>query len=216
MNNLRTLRKKKGIGQVELAGMLGIGQSSLSRYESGQSDIPTDILTKMAEIFEVSTDNILGLDGEPEPFGRAIEIQPELFPEDEVLIPVMVSLRCGFNSAGEPCVFKDRKPVPVSWVRRWGKNIVYVEAVGDSMVPTVTPGDLCICVPGSAWESGNIVVVNINDSDTIKRIKRTKDGGVDLIPDNEEYDTMHLTPDDISRFQVRVLGRIVKVIGPDL
>ena len=216
MNNLRKLRKQKGMGQVELAQMLGIGQSSLSRYESGSSDIPTDILTKLADIFEVSTDNILGLGEDQEPFGRQIVIQPELVPEEEVLIPVVVSLRCGFNAAGEPYYCKDRKPVPVSWVRKWGKTIVYVEAIGDSMLPTVRPHDLCVCIPGEAWESDNIVVVNINDSDTIKRIRRAKDGGVDLIPDNEEYDTMHLTPDDIFRFQVRVLGRIVKVVGPDL
>lgn len=216
MNNLRKIRKQKGMGQVELAQMLGIGQSSLSRYESGSSDIPTDILAKLANIFEVSADNILGLGDDQEPFGRQIVIQPELVPEEEVLIPVVVSLRCGFNAAGEPYYCKDRKPVPVSWVRRWGKNIVYVEAIGDSMLPTVRPHDLCVCIPGEAWESDNIVVVNINDSDTIKRIRRAKDGGVDLIPDNEEYDTMHLSPDDIFRFQVRVLGRIVKVVGPDL
>ena len=144
------------------------------------------------------------------------KIKPELIPEDEVLIPVVASLRCGFNSAGEPMTFTDRKPVPISWTKRWGMNIVFVDSVGDSMIPTIRPGDLCVCVPGEAWESGQIVVVDINDSDTIKRIKRTPDGGIDLIPDNPEFDVMHLSPEDLSRFQVRVLGRIVKVIGPDL
>ena len=215
MNNLKMLRKRRGLGQVELANMLGITQSSYSRYEGGLRDIPNDILKHAAEILDTSVDEILGHE-DPEPIGRPIVIQPELVAEDEVLIPVVVSLRCGFNAAGEPYYCKDRKPVPVSWVRRWGKNIVYVEAIGDSMLPTVRPHDLCVCVPGEAWESDNIVVVNIYDSDTIKRIRRAKDGGVDLIPDNEEYDTMHLSPDDIFRFQVRVLGRIVKVVGPDL
>jgi repressor LexA len=215
MNNLKKLRKEKGMGQVEMAKMLGIGQSTYSRYEAGLVDIPLDILQKLTEFFGVSSDIVLGLGTAPETFGRPIVIQPELTPEEEVLIPVMASLRCGFNSCGEPCVFSERKPVPVSWTRRWGKNIVFVEAVGDSMIPTIQPGDLCVCIPGEAWESGNIVVVDINDSDTIKRIRKVK-GGIDLVPDNPAYEVMHLSAEDIDRYQVRVLGRIVKAISPDL
>ena len=215
MNNLRKLRKDKGVGQVEMAKMLGIGQSTYSRYEAGLVDIPLDILPKLTEFFGVSSDIVLGLDTDPDAFGRPIVIQPELYPEDEVLIPVMASLRCGFNSCGEPCVFSERKPVPVSWTRRWGKNIVFVEAVGDSMIPTIQPGDLCVCIPGDSWESGQIVVIDINDSDTIKRIRKVK-GGIDLIPDNECYEIMHLSNEDIDRYHVRVLGRIVKAISPDL
>ena len=49
MNNLKLLRKKRGLGQVELSNMLGITQSSYSRYEAGLRDIPTDILTKLDE-----------------------------------------------------------------------------------------------------------------------------------------------------------------------
>jgi len=216
MNNLKKLRKSRGIGQVEISNMLGITQPSYSRYEAGLRDIPNDILVKLTGILGASVDEILAVDPDAEPVGRPIVIQPELVPEDETMIPVVGSLRCGFNESGEPCVFKDRKPVPVSWVRRWGSNIVFVEAVGDSMVPTIRPGDLCVCIPDAAWESGNVVVVDINDSDTIKRIRRLKSGGIELIPDNEAYDCMHLTPDDCERFHVRVLGRIVKVVGPDL
>ena len=215
MNNLKQLRKKKGVGQLDIANYLGVSRQTYSTYEIGTREPSIDILKKLSEYFGVSVDTIIGKDEAPETFGRPIVIQPELYPEDEVLIPVMASLRCGFNSCGEPCVFSERKPVPVSWTRRWGKNIVFVEAVGDSMIPTIQPGDLCVCIPGEAWESGNIVVVDINDSDTIKRIRKVK-GGIDLIPDNEAYEVMHLSTDDITRYQVRVLGRIVKAVSPDL
>ena len=215
MNNLRKLRKERGIGQVEMAKNLGIGQSSYSRYESGAADIPTDILTKLADFFGISTDKILGRDEEQEIFGKQIVVQPELVPEDELLIPVVATLRCGFGRTGE-AIFKEKKPVPVSYVRRWGKEIVYYEAVGESMSPTITPGDLLITVPGAAWEDGWIVVVDVNDSDTIKRIYRSADGGIDLIPDNSKYKPMHLTPEDLKTYNVAVLGHVVKPIGPDL
>ena len=75
MNNLKKLRKEKGIGQVEISKALDIGQSSYSRYESGNSDIPTDVLKKLSDYFGVSIDTILGRE-ESEPFGRPIVMEP--------------------------------------------------------------------------------------------------------------------------------------------
>ena len=131
------------------------------------------------------------------------------------MIPVVASLRCGFGRPGE-AIYRDQKPVPRSFVKRWGENIVYYEAVGESMSPTITPGDLLVTIPGSVWEDGWIVVVDVNDSDTIKRIFRADDGGIDLVPDNKKYKPMHLTPEDLMTYNVAVLGHVVKPIGPDL
>lgn len=216
MEKIRDLRKKKGWTQEEFGDMLGINKVTVSGYENGKRQPTPEMLSRMADLFGVSIDTLLGREESQQKFGREIVIKPKLVPEEEIMIPVVASLRCGFNAAGEPIVFSDRKPVPVSWVRKWGNNIVFIDSVGDSMVPTIRPGDLCVCIPGDAWESGQIVVIDINDSDTIKRIRRAQDGGIDLIPDNSDYDPMHLTMEDIERFQVRVLGRIVKIIGPDL
>ena len=73
-----------------------------------------------------------------------------------------------------------------------------------------------ICVPGDAWEDGDIVIIDVNDTDTVKYIYRAKDGGIDLVPDNEKYKEMHYSPKELEEFQIHVLGRVVKVIGPDL
>ena len=215
-NLFKLYRKRAGYSQKEAASALNVTAAAVSSWEVGRYLPDPQNLKALADLYGVTTDILLGRTTPLNSFGKQIEIKPELVPEEEVLIPVVASLRCGFNARGEPVVFTDRKPVPISWTRRWGKNIVFVDSVGDSMVPTIRPGDLCVCIPGDAWDNGQIVVVDINDSDTIKRIQRTKDGGIDLIPDNTDFDVMHLTPEDCERFQVRVLGRIVKVIGPDL
>lgn len=218
MNNLRKLRKSKGINQVEMAKKLDIAQSSYSRYESGISDIPTDILSKLVDILETSADIILGIgEDKQEPFGRPIVVKPQLVPEDEVMIPLVASLRCGYASAGEPFSVIREIPVPKSYVAKWGTSLVALEAVGRSMMPTIRPGDLMICVPGEAWENNHIVDIDINDSDTIKRIFRNRqDGGIDLVPDNEEFEPQHFSPEDLSLYQAHVLGRVVKTIPPDL
>lgn len=214
MNNLKKLRKQRGIGQVDISNMLGITQPSYSRYEAGLRDIPNDILMRLSEIFSVSTDEILGIGDEP--IGRPIEIQlePE-FTDDVIRVPVVASLRCGF---GEPGAFVVREPMelPGAWGRRWGKDLRIIKAVGDSMSPVITPGDQLLCVPGDGWQSGQIVVVTVNDADTVKRIRRAQDGGIDLIPENKAYKAVHYTMGEVYDLHIKVLGRVVKVIGPDL
>ena len=214
MNNLKMLRKRKGVLQAEVADFLGVSRTSYTQYETGKRGLSAEMLSKLSDYYGVSIDTILGRDNETN-FGKQIKIEPELVAEDEVLIPVVASLRCGFGRSGE-AIYRERKPVPKSYVKRWGKEIVYYEAVGESMSPTITPGDLLITVPGSSWEDGWIVVVDVNDSDTVKRIYRSADGGIDLVPENKKYQTMHLTPEDLTTYNVAVLGHVVKPIGPDL
>ena len=216
MNNLKMLRKRKGVLQTDVADYLGVTRTSYTQYETGKRGLSAEMLSKLSDYFGVSIDVILGRKDITEPFGKQIDIKPELVAEDEILIPVVASLRCGFGRSGE-ATFRDRKPVPKSYVKRWGKDIVYYEAVGESMMPTITPGDLLITVPGSVWEDGWVVVVDVNDSDTVKRIYRADDGGINLVPDNpRQYTTMHLTKEDLKTFNVAVLGHVVKAISPDL
>ena len=215
-NNIAKLRKQRGWTQDEFGERIGVTKSAVSLYESGRRAINSETLSKMAEVFGVSVDTILGGVDDAELFGRQIVIRPELVGEDEVMIPVVATLRCGFGRSGE-AVYKDQRPVPSSYLKRWGDKIVFYEAVGESMSPTITPGDLLVTVPGPAWEDGWIVVVDVNDSDTIKRIYRSKeDGGVDLVPDNKKYKPMHLSPAELAEYNVAVLGHVVKPIGPDL
>ena len=218
MNTIRELREKKGVTQTELGKILGVTKNSISYYENGKRQLTPDMLLKLAEYFDVSVDAILGREEEkPEPFGRPIVIKPELVPEDEIMIPLVASLRCGYDYAGEPFSVIRKIPVPKSYTARWGTNLVALEAVGRSMLPTIRPGDLMICIPGDAWENNQIVVVDINDSDTVKRIFfNRQDGGIDLVPDNEEFEPMHYTPEEWQLYQGHVLGRVVKAIGPDL
>lgn len=56
------LRTQKGWTKLKLSQETGIPQSQLSRIESGKiTHISSDILIKLANTFNVSTDYILGL-----------------------------------------------------------------------------------------------------------------------------------------------------------
>ncbi len=59
-NRIRDLREDKDLNQTQIAKMLGMSQTGYSKYETGENDIPTAILIKLARFYNVSVDYILG------------------------------------------------------------------------------------------------------------------------------------------------------------
>ena len=57
---LRDMREDRDLKQRELAEMLNVSQTTYSRYESGELDIPSAALIKLADFYNVSVDYILG------------------------------------------------------------------------------------------------------------------------------------------------------------
>ncbi len=57
---LRDLREDRDLTQKQLAEILGMSQTGYSKYETGENDIPTHILIKLADFYHTSTDYILG------------------------------------------------------------------------------------------------------------------------------------------------------------
>ena len=57
---LRDLREDSDRNQTELAAMLGMSQTGYSKYETGENEIPVSILIKLADIYQTSTDYLLG------------------------------------------------------------------------------------------------------------------------------------------------------------
>ena len=62
---VRDLREDHDLKQRELATYLSCSQQVYSNYELGQRDIPTDVLIKLSQLYDVSTDYILGLTNNP-------------------------------------------------------------------------------------------------------------------------------------------------------
>ena len=212
MNTLKILRKRKGVGQVEVAELLGVTRAAYSMYETGTRTMNPDVLAKLSDYFGVSIDMILGREDIADVSGKEIVIKPEIEYEDEVLLPVVASLNCGYGVAGEPYTIIDRQKVPKSYKTRYGDGLVLNYATGDSMFPTIKSGDLMLCYPGDMWDDGTIVILNINGSDTVKRIYHAYDGGIDLIPDNKKYKIIHYTQKDIEDLQISVLGHVITVM----
>lgn len=57
---IRELREDCDLKQRELAEILNCSQRVYSNYERGDLDIPTEMLIKLADYYDVSVDYILG------------------------------------------------------------------------------------------------------------------------------------------------------------
>ena len=62
---LRDLREDRDMNQTQIAGILNMSQTGYSKYETGENDIPTNILIKLADFYGVSVDYILGRTDKP-------------------------------------------------------------------------------------------------------------------------------------------------------
>ena len=60
--NIKTIRKNKGFTQEELASRLHVTRQTISKWEKGLSVPDADMLSRMAEILEISVTELLGAD----------------------------------------------------------------------------------------------------------------------------------------------------------
>lgn len=65
---IRDMREDMDLTQKQVADMLNCSQQVYSNYELGQRGIPTDILIKIAKLYNVTTDYLLGLSDVKNPY----------------------------------------------------------------------------------------------------------------------------------------------------
>lgn len=67
---IRELREDKDLLQKDIASYLNCTQVAYSRYELGLRDIPTDVLIKLADYHNTSTDYILERTNNSTPYSK--------------------------------------------------------------------------------------------------------------------------------------------------
>ena len=68
---IKDLREDHDITQKEIATYLHVKQNTYSQYENGQRQLPIECLIALARYYQVSTDYILGLTDEKEPYPQS-------------------------------------------------------------------------------------------------------------------------------------------------
>lgn len=57
---IKYLREDRDLTQTQIAQMLGMSQTGYSKYETGENDIPTTVLIKLADYYGTTIDYLLG------------------------------------------------------------------------------------------------------------------------------------------------------------
>lgn len=90
-SNLRYLRKKKKLSQNDIANILEVSRSTYANYEKEQSELPASKLLKIAQYYQVNTDDLLTKDiGKPF-FGQTPKKTDHILSEDIRILPITVS-----------------------------------------------------------------------------------------------------------------------------
>lgn len=99
MERIKELRQLHGYTQKDLAELLNCTDVTISRYETGKNEPDTNTIARLCDIFNCTSDYLLGLSNEPTaqlPRGEELksELQrmiDELSPEDEALVKAFVA-----------------------------------------------------------------------------------------------------------------------------
>jgi transcriptional regulator with XRE-family HTH domain len=70
-NRLTELREQAELSPAGLADLVGVGETQVRRWESGDALIPTKHLAVITQRLDVTADHLLGLDREPTTTARA-------------------------------------------------------------------------------------------------------------------------------------------------
>lgn len=93
MNRIAELRKKRNMSQKQFSKLLNVAQNTISQWETGQRDIDSTTLIKIAEFFNVSTDYLLCLTDMPSALTqeKTSSHQEEVLRDIEDITPEMAN-----------------------------------------------------------------------------------------------------------------------------
>lgn len=204
---LRALRERAGLGQSEVARLLGVKNNGYQYYEAKfkRNFLPFDVAEKIATVFSgrgISRDEVMELAGieakSAKPgSGNLVNVHDVQRNDDHRAIaeyePIAESM--GFSSG---YLGRITKASP--------RDLMLVSVTGDSMLPTLADEDLVMIDRSKvSLNYDGVFVFRYKDALHIKRVTRSKAGNILAISDNRAlYDPVEYHPDEIA-----VLGRVI-------
>lgn len=194
MNRIKQLREERGIKQRELAKLLGLEISAISKLEIGRVPLKDEYIIKLAKFFNVSTNYLLGIDTE----------------NSKRLLPILGTVKAGYNYLAEENIVDYIDP---SMNITDPENYFGLIVKGDSMSPLFDEGDYVIVrKTDGEFNNNDIGIVLINgDEATIKKVVKTDDG-IELHAFNPYYPVKKFSIKEIKNLPITVMGVVVRQI----
>ena len=75
---IAVLRKEQGLTQVQLAEILAISQQHMAAFEAGRRKVSVSSVPLLAQLFGISTDDLLGMRNKPNKRGPTPKLQRQV------------------------------------------------------------------------------------------------------------------------------------------
>jgi repressor LexA len=201
-DNIRRMRLSCNLTQEELARKLDIkNRATIANWEIGRTSPPHEMLARLANIFMVTVDDILGRRDLPSEFTEA-------FPGRFIRLPIIGTVKAGINGLAYTD-YQGEAAVDSALVAN-DANYYWFKIKGDSMINDgIRPGDLALVREQPEVDNGDIAVVVINgDEGTVKHLYKNGDSIV-LQSANPDYPPRIFSGPALS--QVRIVGKVTLI-----
>jgi repressor LexA len=194
---IKERRTQLGLSLEDVAQALGVNKSTVMRYESKSIEkMPINIIPPLAKILQCSPEYLMGWEETIDKVSNAYQVSTQT-------LPILGSVACG-----EPIYCEEDRE---SYVLK-GTEIkadFCLRAQGDSMINArINDGDIVFIRKQDIVNNGEIAVVIIDDSATLKRFYYYKEKNLVILkPENPKYEDIILTGEALKN--VRILGKAV-------
>lgn len=200
----RNIRHHLGLSQPEMSSWVGLSRNAWQSYELNKSSPGTGVYQRLlghgfsvdwllSGAGQMLVHDVAGLDG-------------------YVFLPLYAAIA----SAGAGGSYSDNIVDWLAFKKDWilmelrakSENLAVIIAEGDSMIPTISPGDMLLVDNSRRSIVGDgIYVLTMMGSCLVKRMQVLVDGSVKLISDNPAYAEQTVSNDELSGLSVA--GRVV-------
>lgn len=202
-NNLKNLREKSGMTQKELADLLEVENTTISSYENGYSQPGIDKISRLAEIFRVTADELIS--------GRinvnTFRDGENIYPENERKIVVYRALEDIINEYPNGMT-----TMSLPLADRITGNLIAVRMPNEAMkYAGICVGDILVVNLAEKPKYGDVAIVAAEQRIHIGRYLKAGGNLVKVIPENPdpEYETITFKPGSKG---VRIVGRVIKAL----
>ena len=223
IDRIREVIDDKGLNIKEFSEALEIPYRTMQRYLAGDRAISADFLQAMTEVFGISASWVLSemgpkwtsLEG-----GERLEwtsiVSNDLTGEEFVPIPrytVSASAGHGDSFIGDPLDIT-YYAFSLQWIKRRHLDpdmLHIVQVKGDSMVPTLSNGDLILVDRAQSDPAdGKTFVVRIWDELVVKNVQRVAKDTISLISANTIYPPREISEQELGpTADIEIVGRVV-------
>ena len=192
MKILKFIREKRGETQQTVASAVGITQQAYANYEANKREPDNNMLLKLADYFQVSTDYLLGRTDDPAP-PKTVYNLPPTFPLCNIPLSAGTGIWLSEGHDYELMQFENTSPdADLAFTIR-----------GDSMEPMYCDNDIVFVKSGVIVESGQVGVFCLNGEGYLKMLQGNK-----LVSLNKAYDPIVIEEWDSFYCAGRVVGKV--------